>query len=204
MKHILKGREPIELSQWKSSNPKLGYGDLQGEPKQKLKDSLIIEQKYICCYCECRISSHNSHIEHFKPKDNAQFPQHQLVYNNLHLSCVKEPTGAFGEHCGHRKQNLYSKLLVSPIEEDCHTHFSYQLDGIIEAVDDRGTETINVMRLDSSLLNEKRKALIDFFIFDVEDTDRENELTNHLNGRCAQFGEFHTMIEYLTNAKQLQ
>lgn len=133
MKYIHKNNEPIEFTQWKSENPGLLYNDLYGLydlVKRTLKNSLISEQKHLCCYCECCIESSTSHIEHFKPKDS------NGPYAHLQL------------------------------------------------------------HLDSSLLNEQRKNLIDFFL-ELGDEDMDEEIAIHLDETGAQLNEFYTMIEYL-------
>lgn len=169
MKHIIKNSEPAEFTQWKLHNPNEPYNNLKGQVKAKLKNSLITEQKSICCYCECFIDSSNSHIEHFKPKDSHNSYSHlQLEYSNLLASCGIRPTGNNDEHCGHKKDNDYCTDLISPLESDCSSHFTYYLDGKIGFKDDRGKKTIQMLHLDSALLNQKRKSLIEYFQ-DIED-----------------------------------
>lgn len=204
MKQIVKAKEPMEFVRWKESNPSKGYMDLKGLEKQALKRSLIEEQKQLCCYCESLITKATSHIEHFRPKDDTQFPELQLVYNNLHASCLLTPNGDSGEHCGHRKKNHFSALLVSPLEEDCQTHFTYELDGNIYGVDEKGRETIDILHLNSTLLQSKRVKLIDAFI-DIaldDDMDIKNEIDCHLDETEESLHEFYTMIQYFsaTNA----
>ena len=70
MKHIQKLAEPLLFTQWKEAHPEATYnndlcnfGDAAAvAARAALKNSLLAEQKYICCYCECRISDGNSHI----------------------------------------------------------------------------------------------------------------------------------------------
>lgn len=199
MKYIHKNNEPIEFTQWKNDHPGLLYNDLYGLydlVKRTLKNSLISEQKHLCCYCECCIESSTSHIEHFKPKDsNGPYAHLQLDYNNLLASCGIKPSG-INEHCGHKKSNDYSSNLVSPLEPDCSSHFTYKMNGEINGKDGRGEYTINLLHLDSSLLDEKRKNLIDFFL-ELGDEDMDEEIAIHLDETGAQLNEFYTMIEYL-------
>lgn len=162
-----------------------------------LKDSLLVEQRYLCCYCECRIDSNNSHVEHFKPKASDQFPELQLDYNNLHASCGCNVSSGEDTHCGHRKKDLYTTLLVSPLEEACHCHFKYRMDGSIIGVDERGSESISLLRLDSALLNAQRKSLIDFFLSFTDTKLQQEELKLHLDPDKDRLGEFYTMVESL-------
>lgn len=198
MKHINKYKiEPSEFTDWKNSNPMGTFKNLNATPeKEILKKALIEEQKSLCCYCESLITANDSHIEHFKPKGGGQFPEEQLVYANLHASCIKRPTGSTLEHCGHRKGNYFSANLISPLEQDCQNHFSYYLDGTIHDRDARGKETIETLQLDSALLDAKRKSLILSFE-ELDDNDRIEQLEEHLDQSKIMLGEFYTMIAYL-------
>lgn len=199
MKYIVKNPEPMSFSAWKTANPAATYDQISSDVKRDLKASLVSEQHGLCCYCECHITPSTSHIEHFKPKAPTQFPNLQLVYSNLLASCIREPAAGQELHCGHKKENIYSTNLVSPLELDCATHFSYTLEGKIASGDYRGQYTIGLLKLDAELLNAQRKKLIDDFL-DMEDADVQSEIASHLDDTKAVYGEFYTMIDYL--AKQ--
>lgn len=209
MKPIVKSSEPTIFAAWKATHPRATYKtDLCNKndvdavaAKCDLKQSLLSEQKFICCYCECRISLRDSHIEHFQPK--GKYASLQLDYNNLHASCTKEPTGTNDEHCGHKKGNYFSIDLVSPLEPDCSSHFTYQMDGTIHGCDNRGVETVKRLHLDSALLNSQRKNMIDHFLDINDDIDLQKEISHHLDNNVATLGEFFTMVEYLHNNGQL-
>lgn len=49
--------------------------------KKKLKEILLKEQGYICCYCGQRVEETNSHIEHVRPKKENK----HLTYEYYHL-----------------------------------------------------------------------------------------------------------------------
>lgn len=203
MRRILKNYEPSVFSSWKAQNPLAGYADLKRRNnlarsvKSDLRRYLLREQHFLCCYCECRIDEPDFHIEHFKPKDASLFPELQLEYTNLHACCHANSIGGEDESCGHRKGNYYSPLLVSPLETDCEAHFSYLLDGRMEGLDDRGTLTIEMLNLNSNLLCESRKKLIDFFLDDMNEEMRDSAIESHLNPDQAQYGEYYSMIELL-------
>ena len=210
MKHFNKQAEPAQFTSWKAAHPGATYdGDLSSRnsaakrAKKALKDSLLAEQKYICCYCECRVSEANSHIEHFRPKDPAQFPHLQLEYNNLLASCTKKPIGSPDEHCGHKKSNFFSTDLVSPLETDCSDHFTYKMDGTITGVDQRGKVTVEKLHLDSALLDNQRKNLIDDFLDINDDAALEAEIIAHLDESGPVLREFITMVDYLHRNGQL-
>lgn len=197
MRHIVKSDEPQGFTKWKAANPEAEYENLSRHVKSWLKDSLISEQKGICCYCERRITKETSHIEHFKPKGAGKYPELQLEYSNLHASCGNNLAAGEETSCGHKKGNEYTDKLVSPLETDCHTHFHYLLDGTIHGTDERGTESISMLALDTQLLNKQRETLINYFL-EIEDTDdRQQELKIHLDSSTPTLGEFYTMVETL-------
>lgn len=211
MKRILKNAEPTEFTRWKAAYPTARYADLRHErlfpgavnAKNALRDSLISEQKGICCYCESKIVGSDFHIEHFRPKDPALFPHLQLEYSNLHASCHAEPIGGTDECCGHRKSNEFNTDLISPLEVDCETHFEYDTMGGIKGIDRKGMETIRILHLDSSLLNSSRKNLIKYFE-DLEDEEYDEEIAHHLDETGVSLGEYFTVIEYLHNKNLLR
>ncbi|MBE9488298.1 MAG: TIGR02646 family protein [Bacteroidetes bacterium] len=219
MKFIIKNKiEPIEFTDWKNNNPNLKYNDLKNPEKAILKDSLICEQKKLCCYCECRlinddsnieregsnIEREDSHIEHFRPKDNSMFPELQFEYTNLFASCTKNKgqCSSDKEHCGHKKSNYFSDKLISPLEKDCDKHFIYSLEGEIlpkDENDDRAIETIEILNLNSELLIEKRKEIIDFLYEHI--LTLEEEISKHLAEKNNTLGEFYSMVDSLFNKK---
>lgn len=203
MKYIGKNSEPQWFVDWKKNHPGATYDSLSPKIRKKLRASLVEEQHYICCYCECRIDVGTSHNEHFKPKGNSLYRSLQLDYDNIFASCTKEPDGSPEEHCGHKKKSEYDPQLVSPLEPNCSIHFKYNLNGKISPADNRGQLTIGMLKLDSALLDAARKTLIDLFLLKVDPDDLDVEILDHLDKTKTQFGEFYTMIEYLHNTYQL-
>lgn len=205
MRTIHKQAEPVEFSQWKSANPTATYKDLSqtrfqgGNAKRALRASLLAEQHGLCCYCERSISGGDFHIEHFRPKGDPRFSCLQLEYGNLHVSCRKESCG-YEDTCGHHKDDDWSPWLVSPLEADCETHFSYGLDGRIMSGDLKGNASIEILALDSQALTASRKALIDYFLFELPEDEVEEELDRHLDLTRPVYGEFHSMIVSLRGA----
>lgn len=117
MKHIVKQEEPQKFLDWKNlagENWQPTYGGLSGYPKKALKNSLMAEQGYICCYCERRLTDNESHIEHFRPQsDPAVDP---LDYRNLLCSCQNQLNKGEPRHCGNKKEDWFDEhLLVSPL-----------------------------------------------------------------------------------------
>lgn len=206
MRHITKSNEPEEFSDWKDKYPGATYKDLRDEAsfagaevaRKALRVSLLSEQKGICCYCERRIVSGDYHVEHFKPKGTGLFPELQLEYSNLHASCGVVPSGCADEHCGHKKKDVFSNDLVSPLEPDCESHFIFDCDGGIDGSDKRGVETVKILNLDSGLLKRSRRVMIEYFE-ELDETEFEEELKNHLNPLSNPLADFYSTIEYLSS-----
>jgi len=60
MKYIVKGQEPQTFSQWRGQENddwSPTYDALPGKTKQDLKEALMREQGFLCCYCEQRLTS---------------------------------------------------------------------------------------------------------------------------------------------------
>ena len=92
MKKIVKNREPNSLTRHRSQRG--NFDNLPTNDKNELRDSLLREQGYICCYCMKRIpekndlnlDEHGCKIEHFKCQNkNSNL---ELVYSNLMISCL--------------------------------------------------------------------------------------------------------------------
>lgn len=202
MKYIVKNSEPQWFIDWKTNHPGARYDDLSSINRQRLRGHLIAEQHALCCYCESRITVSSSHNEHFLPKGDPRFCHHQLDYDNIFASCIRKPNGDPEIHCGHKKGHDYDARLICPTEADCASHFKYSMDGKINHTDDRGQATITMLKLDSTLLDSKRKLLIDDFL-KFDGNQLEDEITMHLDTSKAEYGEFYTMVEYLHDSGQL-
>ncbi|MDO4540017.1 MAG: retron system putative HNH endonuclease [Syntrophomonadaceae bacterium] len=163
MKRIIKDKPPDFFEQWKldylaihGKEPTFG-NDFHGPQKQRLKETLLDEQGYICCYCMQRIGDYNSHLEHFKPQ--SKYPANDLDYDNILVSCDGYKLDA--SHCGHRKGPWYNEaLIVSPLDEDVEAVFTYNADGTINASGYGGKETIKQLELNSFRLQRLRKSAI--------------------------------------------
>lgn len=198
MKYIIKNPSPAPFETWKRTNPHARYDGLIDPIKSEVRNSLKNEQHGICCYCECRLYD-DFHIEHFKPKGLPEFVSLQLDYNNLHACCMKVPSGSSEKHCGHKKGNTWDDLLISPLELDCESHFSYTLDGEIHETDERGKRTIQILNLNCELLKASRASLLKFFQ-ELPEEDKEQEINTHIDNGAEVFGEYYTMIKFLRDS----
>lgn len=204
MKYISKDPEPQNFSAWKAANPGATYQDLGKSHLQlNIRYMMLFERTRIyLLLLRASISSLNSHIEHFRPKDANKFPHLQLDYTNLHTSCNKYPTKTTPDICGVKKDNEFSADLISPLEPDCSSHFKYKLNGTIDAAtpgDKRAEYTISLLGLDDSFLDALRSATLLPFLSPTLTVDdlrimKENYLKKKSDG---SFNPFYTMIENL-------
>lgn len=183
MIYIQKEKEPDEIISWKKKfknkhKRKPYYEDIKSQPeKQQLKESLLHEQKYLCCYCCNRITDNNSHIEHFVPQSMRN--DLSLEYSNLHASCQGEKGDM--KHCGHAKGNEYDEtLLISPLDEKCEERFSYLLNGEIKpgnSADLGAKYTIKILALNDERLKKARvEAMWAAGVFNVKDNAERETL----------------------------
>ncbi len=169
MKHIIKAQEPSSFTQWKNQENdqwQANYKNLSGDVKQDIKKSLMIEQGYLCCYCESKLEDNNSHIEHFKPRK--KYPDEELNFSNLLCSCLSNLTKGDPNHCGNLKSDYFDeKLLISPTDQECENSFKYTGDGYIEpknSQDKPAVETIKILGLNITKLIADRSEIINVFL----------------------------------------
>ena len=55
MIYIKKGPEPEAFRQWKEQNPDATYGEIPREVGLALRNALLEEQGFVCCFCGCAI-----------------------------------------------------------------------------------------------------------------------------------------------------
>lgn len=97
MRTIRKLREPLSLTQHRAGMA-ADFDNFQD--KNELRDSLVREQRGLCCYCQSRIRADRTSmkIEHWRCQ--SRYPDEQLDYSNILAAC----TGDRGpDHCDTRK-----------------------------------------------------------------------------------------------------
>lgn len=200
MKHIIKEDSPSKFEEWKKyyrqteqellDNPLLNeekndiWGKLSGETKSIVKESLLKEQGFICCYCQKRINfDENTFIEHFVAR-NVE-PSIMFNYENIFVCCDGGDKDRENEkqqgikkakrtplYCDKKKDD--DPVEINPLDTDCEKHFAYEL---IESPDDKpevkikelspkGKEAIQVLNLDNKVLRKMRGEYIAGFIYD--------------------------------------
>lgn len=156
--------EPACLASY--SYPQHTWENMSSSDKSQIRNSLKKMQDCRCAYCEGPIYSNNGHIEHFRRKNPAHFPELSFVWCNLFLSCDSL------QHCGHYKDRPSAGCynpddLVKPDKDDPGLFFYFHSSGEvrprsgIDAVrSTRATETIRVFNLNCGKLKaERRRAL---------------------------------------------
>lgn len=224
MRRIKKNPEPGYLLNWKKNFKAVNgrdaeYEDLKGTSEYlRLKESLVKEQGYICCYCEKRIGkepfSVDCDIEHFMPrhpdrrilsaKEWAVCRNAQLDYANLFASCKGEQ-GESADHCNHKKDNWFSfQSCISPTDPRIEGIFGFRLDGKIFVRDPAGQEMARHLNLNSYVLKEQRKAAFDAVLdLEFEDEDLLGEgdyvaavIEDYGTMANGEYAEFCSMITY--------
>jgi uncharacterized protein (TIGR02646 family) len=142
MKHINKGLEPTSLRNYRKQ-PLATYADYRD--KDELRESLLTEQGYICCYCMERITKDNMKIEHWRPQ--TPYPHLQLDYQNLLAACMgNEGKSPDLQHCDTKKGD--KELSFSPTDNNCEQYLKYSSNGRIYSedldIDKDLNETLNL------------------------------------------------------------
>ena len=188
MKYIEKEIEPEDLKEYKELEGAC-FRDLPKEVKNNLRESLRREQGGICCYCERELKG-KTVIEHIKPKDKEYYPELQLEYSNMVLSCDggeserkkhdRRENKNYPLYCDANKNN--KQIYVSPLDDNCEKMFGYGEDGEIYGLSEEANDTINVLNLSVPFLNHQRKAVIDSIKnTDLTESEWEEELVYYQN-----------------------
>ena len=139
MRGSAKGDEPPELRDWKEEQRRNGiepkYDNLQQPERGATAESLFSEQTGQCVYCGRGISldrNRHYHIEHFRPRSKRKYPELQLDYTNLFLSCGPEGDRGARNTCGHHKGDWFEENChIPPAPEACAERFRFRSSGHI-------------------------------------------------------------------------
>lgn len=145
-----------------------------------MKQQLLDDQGYVCCYCNRTIPGSGMPTEHVNPK--SVYRELTGEYRNLLVACDGGnhiPAASPGEapytretyplHCDQHKGNL--EIPISPLSADCEQRFKYNvLTG--EVYGDEGDEdvktTVDILNLNHPVLTKERKAAIRGFCYDEQ------------------------------------
>lgn len=192
MKHIIKTIPPEEFIE-NCKTPGVTFSSLSSSSKSALKERLLEDQGFICCYCGCRIiNDDGTKIEHIKcqkrHKDLA------LCFDNMLASCdggdkdrrnkVKPPHLL---HCDAKKGD--DDITLSPINKSIEKQIIYFDDGTVKGRGEEGKELIRVLGLDTGYLVSQRKNIIESYTNFTQDDllDELTWITEKHNGKYEPF-----------------
>lgn len=155
--------------------------------KLELREALLREQGYICCFCnrvidpksegdynEREIADLPEEIEHMLPVKH--HPKLALDYENLAISC-RGGRGTGNETCNASKGS--SMLPLTPFNPTCEDRIFFTEDGQIQGTDDEAEKTIEILNL--TAYDEDRAETIAGFIYNFDDHEEmENSFSQNL------------------------
>ena len=162
MIHIVKGREPQRLTEYRLSTQKASYDGLGTDVKNEIRAKLLDEQGHICAYCMERIRMDTVTIEHYiaqhQPMEDVNL---ELSYHNMLGVCQgNEGKPHMHETCGRHRGN--HPLTVDPLVQASIGTISYSSNGqIISSSEEINHDLDYVLNLNYSLLVSNRKAALD-------------------------------------------
>lgn len=214
MRRIHKQAEPKSRSRFKAKanedwQPE--WDNLKTEVKRELHASLMTEQGFICCYCEMRIGTASSHVEHIHPRSRDPVEK-QLDYDNLLASCGRESTErqdrsqpVIPRHCGVGEDYWYDQTkFVSPLDDDCEECFRYTADGQIGPSTTRpaaAKETITRLALDIDKLRAMRRGAIEALLEPPPEPDEIPRLLAEFAKRNSS-GQFEPFLSAILHTLQ--
>ncbi|KEO72255.1 retron system putative HNH endonuclease [Anditalea andensis] len=150
MKFIVKGNEPPE---WKAYKETQGV-DFDAIPA--LKEALLNEQGYLCCYCMNGIKEDNMKVEHYKPR--SIYPALKMEYTNLFAACK----GDFctDKHCDTKKENTELSIHPADPKNNCERIIGYSSKGLLTYPDRYKTDIEETLNLNNSVLVSNRSAAL--------------------------------------------
>jgi len=156
----VKGPEPPSLTAHRQTEHS-DYDNYQ--EKDELREALVDEQRFLCCYCMKRISpvATDMKIEHWQSQHGHE--TEQLNYQNLLGACM----GGQGQppdlqHCDTLKGER--DLRFNPADRNHHieTRISYDLEGVIHSNDAAFDQELNdVLNLNLKVFQNNRKSVLD-------------------------------------------
>ena len=169
MKQVNKIAEPNSLLQHRAKQHS-NFDNIPYETKTELRQSLLSEQGYICCYCMKRIPekiekegivTYNMKVEHFQCQES--FSALQLTYTNLFAAC----TGNEGkpqklQTCDSKKGNLELSINLTVNLPNCETLFKYNAIGEISSTNDNADidrQLIVILNLNMQTLKDGRSEI---------------------------------------------
>ena len=118
MRNIVKGQPPASLVEHRAQE----HADYDNyRDKDTLRACLVTEQRWICCYCMGPIAPTREamKIEHWRPQEDPDYSDLQLVYSNLLGACLGGDGQQDAErHCDTAKgMSLLSRNPANPAHD---------------------------------------------------------------------------------------
>jgi uncharacterized protein (TIGR02646 family) len=156
MKYIRKGKEPDSLTQHRLK-PHSDYDNYK--EKDNLRQTLLKEQGYICCYCMQRINMDKMKIEHWHPQ--SKLPDKQLDYKNILGACMgNEGQPEHLQHCDTQKGDKI--ITINPTNENCESFIKFSVSGKISSDNELVNKDLNeTLNLNQETLRKNREAVLD-------------------------------------------
>ncbi len=209
MRNIHKHAEPPSLTQHRCKQ----HADYDNYiEKAELRQSLVSEQRSICCYCMQRIRSGETEmkVEHWHAQSPNKYPAEQLDYGNLLGSC----RGGHGkrrkhQHCDTRKRDTDLTFNPANPAHDVEAMFLFPGSGRIEAANnkqDLQAQLEDVLNLNHSNLVKNRKAVLDSFRETLrrgkaKDCDLQKHLANWNGNDAGNLSPFCQVVVYYLRKK---
>lgn len=163
MRHITKGAEPPRLVAEKKKRGGT-YDGLSAACKSEIRQALLRDQGWLCCYCMQRIGDDwkAMKIEHFRSQ--AAHPELQVAWSNLLAACLGgEGLSRADQHCDTRKGER--AITLDPTSSTVTSQIRYLRDGLIAGSTAAATQEVNsVLGLNHELLRRNRRARLDGMI----------------------------------------
>ena len=214
MKQIIKTKEPTSLTQYRASISKDDLNNLEkfdtapSKVKDELRDKLLNEQGFICCYCMSRVESRDSKIEHFKAR--SKYRNKQLDYSNLFIACLGGEGHSFkNQYCDTKKGNepLNHINLLTNIEKN----IKYKKDGFIFSPnEDIDKELNDILNLNYKVLMKNRESAFNQLIIDLTKSNwnisiLKSTLVKYKNKNSrGKYRPYYEMIVYFLTKKLKQ
>ena len=141
------------------------WDNIDSGDKRQVSECLERLQAKRCAYCECALFD-DDHIEHFRRKNPAYFPQLTFAWDNLFLSCNS------ANHCGHYKDRRSAdpydpNHLIKPDNHDSGYFLYFHSSGEVRVRSGLqgndlhcAEETIRVFGLQHGGLNHARRQVL--------------------------------------------
>lgn len=206
MRKITKGKEPQYLLEYRKL-PGASYTDFR--EKDALRESIVMEQHGLCCYCMGRISPTESgmKIEHCLSQD--AHSDQQLNYRNLLGACKGgEGRSKEDQHCDTKKGGQSLSFNPADLDFDIETKVTFLSDGGISSSDTSINQELNdILNLNLDWLKTARKAaLVDFqkHLKNGSKLDAAKELPRWNGSRSGKLPPYASVVVFYLRKKLLR